>query len=99
MRHYLSGEEVHVPPREIVREDAELEKRHEDPETGALAHPLDTRQHRPGAADESSATLDEGFGGEPTAAQRSATADEILHRAHRGVAGRHQHFEALAQEI
>ena len=33
------------------------------------------------------------------AAQRPAHADEILHRAHRGVAGRHQHLEGLAQEV
>jgi hypothetical protein len=50
MRHHLGGEEVHVPSREIVREDAELEECDEDPEAGALAHPLDARQHCPGAA-------------------------------------------------
>jgi hypothetical protein len=36
MRHYLGGEEVHVSPREIVREDAELEQRHQDAEAGAV---------------------------------------------------------------
>jgi hypothetical protein len=25
MRHHLGGEEIHVPPRQCVREDAELE--------------------------------------------------------------------------
>src|SRR5216683_209478 len=99
MRHHFGGEEVHVAPREIVREDAELEKRHENAEAGALAHPLDARQHRPGAADQRGAALDEAFGGGFAAAQPPAHADEILHRAYRGVAGRHQHLEALAQEI
>ena len=40
MRHHVGGKEIHVPPREIVREDAELEERHENAEAGALAHPL-----------------------------------------------------------
>ena len=38
MRHHLSSEQVHVSSREIVRENAKLEERHEDSETGALAH-------------------------------------------------------------
>ena len=63
MRHHLCREHVHVPPRQLVGEDPELEKRHEDPEAGALAHPLDPRQHRPGAADERGAALDEALGG------------------------------------
>ena len=35
MRHYLGGEEVHVPAREVVAEDAELEEGHENTEAGA----------------------------------------------------------------
>jgi hypothetical protein len=57
MRHHLGGEEVHVPPREIVPADAKLEECHEDAKAGALAHPLDVWQHRPGAVDKSGAAL------------------------------------------
>ena len=72
MRHYLGGKEIHVAPREIVREDAELEECHEDAEAGALAHPLDARENRPGAANQSGAALDETLGGElATATTRS----------------------------
>src|SRR5271163_2366902 len=99
MRHHLGGKEIHVPPREIVREDAELEERHENPEAGALAHPLDARQYRFRGADQRGAALDEAFGGGFAAAQPPTHADEVLHRADRGVAGRHQHLETLAQKI
>src|SRR5258708_27991376 len=58
MRHHLGRKEIHVPPREIVREDAELEERHENAEAGALAHPLDTRQYRSRATDQRGAALD-----------------------------------------
>jgi hypothetical protein len=63
MRHHLGGKEIHVPPREIVRGYAELEERHENAEAGALAHPLDARQHRFRATDQHGAALDEAFGG------------------------------------
>ena len=58
MRHHLSSEEVHVPLREVVRKYAKLEKCHEDPEPGALAHSLDAGQHCPRAADQRRAGLD-----------------------------------------
>ena len=79
MRHHLGGEEVHIPPREIIREDAELEECDEDPEAGALAHPLYAAQNRPGASDQRGAGLNESFRGDSPAAQGAATADEILH--------------------
>src|SRR5215472_5591396 len=91
MRHHLGGEEVHVSPCEIIRKDAKLEECHQDAEAGTLAHPLNPRQYRLGASDEGCATLNEGF--------RGAVANEILHRADRGVAGWHQHLKALTQKI
>src|SRR5215472_3912457 len=99
MRHHLGGEEVHVSPCEIIRKDAKLEECHQEAEAGTLAPPLDPRQYRLGASDEGCATLDEGFSGQLAATKRGAVADEILHRAHRRVTRRHQHLEALAQEI
>src|SRR5258708_29632785 len=59
MRHPLGGEQVHVPPRQIVREDAELEECHEDAEASALPHPLNPRPHGLGATDQSGAAPDE----------------------------------------
>src|SRR5215472_18654201 len=99
MRHHLGGEEVHVSPCEIIRKDAKLEECHQDAEAGTLAHPLDPRQYRIGASDEGCATLNEGFSGQLAATKRGAVADEILHRADRGVAGWHQHLKALTQKI
>src|SRR5580692_10245932 len=99
MRHHVGGKAVHVPPRQIVRKDAELKERHENAEAGALAHSLDARQYRFRATDQRGTALDQAFGGGLAAAQPPAHADEVLHRADRGVAGRHQHLETLAQEI
>ena len=99
MRHYLGGEKVHVPLGEIVRENAELEEYYQDAEAGALARPLDPCEHRPRAADQRGAALDQTFGGGLAATQPSTAADEILHRADRGIARRHKHLEALTQEI
>ena len=69
MRHHLGGEEVHVPPRQIVREDTKLEECHEDAEACALPHPVNPRQHGLGATDQSGAALDETLGGGPAAAK------------------------------
>src|SRR5437868_2396252 len=99
MRHHLGREKIHVPLREIVREDAELEERHENTEAGALAHPLDACQYRFRTTDQRGTALDEAFGGGFAAAQPPTHADEVLHRADRGVAGRHQHLETLPQKI
>src|SRR5215472_7320210 len=44
MRHHLGGEEIHVPTRQIVGQDAELQEGYENAEAGALAHPLDPRE-------------------------------------------------------
>ena len=63
MRHHLGGEEVHVPPRQIVRKDAELEECHQDAEARPLTHSLDACQHRLRAADQRGAALDQTFGG------------------------------------
>jgi hypothetical protein len=41
-----------------------LEERHENTEAGALAHPLDARQHRPRTTDQRGAALDEAVGGD-----------------------------------
>jgi hypothetical protein len=65
----------------------------------ALRIPFDPRQHRPGAADQSGAALDQAFGGGLAATEPPAHADEIHHRPDRSVAGRHQHLEGLTQEI
>jgi hypothetical protein len=62
MRHHLRGEEVHVPPRQIVRKDAELEECYQDAEAGAPAHPLDPRPDSPRAADQRGAALDQILG-------------------------------------
>jgi hypothetical protein len=43
MRHHLGGEQVHIPSREIIREDTEA---------GTLAHPLYAAQYSPGAPDQ-----------------------------------------------
>jgi hypothetical protein len=48
MRHHLGGEEIHVPTRQIVGQDAELQEGHKNAEAGALAHPLDPCEHRLG---------------------------------------------------
>jgi hypothetical protein len=34
MRHHLGGEEIHVPTRQIVGQDAELQEGHENAEAG-----------------------------------------------------------------
>ena len=72
MRHHVGGKEIHVPPRQCVREDAELEEGHENAEAGALAHPLDARQYRFRTTDQCGAALDEAFGGGLAAAQPPA---------------------------
>jgi len=72
MRHHLGGEEIHVSSGEIVRKDAKLEESHEDSEAGALAHSLDARQYRPGAANQCGTALDESFGGKLAASKRGA---------------------------
>ena len=64
MRHHLGGEQVHIPSREIVREDTELEECNQDPEAGTLAHPFYAVQYRPGAPDQRGAGLDESIRGE-----------------------------------
>ena len=79
MRHHLGGEQVHIPSREIIREDTELEECNQYPEAGTLAHPLYAAQYSPGAPDQRGAGLDESFRGESPAAQRAPTADEIFH--------------------
>jgi hypothetical protein len=52
MRHHLAGEQVHIPSREIIREDTELEECNQYPEAGTLAHPLYAAQYSPGAPDQ-----------------------------------------------
>ena len=70
MRHHLGGEQVHIPSREIIREDTELEECNQDPEAGTLAHPFYAVQYSPGAPDQRGAGLDESIRGEFSAAQR-----------------------------
>ena len=103
MAHHLGGEEVHVAPRQDrpggCRNWRSAARMPKPVRSRIRSIP---RQHRLGAADEARWPLSRwrpsavAFPGRP-APSRMLT--KVLHRAHRGVARRHQHLEGLAQEV
>src|SRR5438132_7992919 len=96
-RHHLSREELHVPPRKIGRQRAELAQHEKIPEPHILPVGRERLARRRGAAAYDQAQLDRLLEGD-VAEYRRLRLHHVLQRLARSVPGWQQHFDRHLEE-